>query len=372
LKVPIKSQEDCFIKNPEFTLVASKRTFCGGSRDGSTGPCIGDSGSGMFIQFQNTFFLRGIVSSSLIDQDTTCDVTNYALYTDVFKFLPWVKNPFIVQREKAPVSNEICGDMGVGSGLIQGGYQASREIFPWTVAMHDNYVSSYEWNVLKTGTLVSRKHVVFPAGFVVYADDNGEIKLISTSRLTLYFGAHILKYKDSLPTQSSGVAKLIKHPSYKNGSPREANIAVAVASKEIEFSDSIKPACIPSYRASSDDLIGSYGFGVGWGMDESLKLSESKKYLKMKVISHAQCEKEHTQKSVIFSKYFCASSGSNETTCFGDDPIYFKTGSKWYLRGLWTAFYKLGNNWQCDPAYSILYEDVALYSVWIKEQMKNN
>lgn len=41
LRIPIKTQEDCFLDNPAFTKLASNRTFCGGSRDGS-GPCLGE------------------------------------------------------------------------------------------------------------------------------------------------------------------------------------------------------------------------------------------------------------------------------------------------------------------------------------------
>jgi hypothetical protein len=40
LKVPIVGQEDCIIGNIGLTTLASKRTFCGGSR-GSAGPCNG-------------------------------------------------------------------------------------------------------------------------------------------------------------------------------------------------------------------------------------------------------------------------------------------------------------------------------------------
>lgn len=40
LKVPIIDPFDCLFDNPSFTRLASKRTFCGGSKNGS-GPCTG-------------------------------------------------------------------------------------------------------------------------------------------------------------------------------------------------------------------------------------------------------------------------------------------------------------------------------------------
>lgn len=41
IKIPIHVNEDCFLESNEFTRISSKRTICGGSRDG-TGPCLGE------------------------------------------------------------------------------------------------------------------------------------------------------------------------------------------------------------------------------------------------------------------------------------------------------------------------------------------
>lgn len=88
LEVPIHTNEDCYLKNSKLADIASKRTFCPGSADGS-GVCLGDSGHGLFVQHEDAFFLRGIVSSSLIIGQT-CDVINYAIYTNVLKFKYWI------------------------------------------------------------------------------------------------------------------------------------------------------------------------------------------------------------------------------------------------------------------------------------------
>lgn len=57
----------------------------------------GDSGGGLFVNYKNRFYAKGIVSASLLDEDfLSCNVTNYAIYTNVSKFCEWIKNP----REK--------------------------------------------------------------------------------------------------------------------------------------------------------------------------------------------------------------------------------------------------------------------------------
>lgn len=83
------SNEFCFLHHREFTILSSNRTFCAGGDKAS--PCSGDSGSGFFIKSGSNWFLRGIVSSSLTDTSGKCDVTRYAVYTNVVKFKDFVK-----------------------------------------------------------------------------------------------------------------------------------------------------------------------------------------------------------------------------------------------------------------------------------------
>lgn len=46
LEVFIRSNEDCFLKDMKFAAISSPNTFCAG-RDEKSGPCQGDSGSGL-------------------------------------------------------------------------------------------------------------------------------------------------------------------------------------------------------------------------------------------------------------------------------------------------------------------------------------
>lgn len=90
IDIPFQSQEECFLKEPELASLGSNRTFCAGAADG-TGVCVGDSGGGLFFHLNAVFYLKGIVSSSLI-VDGTCDVDNYAIFTNVLKYTDWIKS----------------------------------------------------------------------------------------------------------------------------------------------------------------------------------------------------------------------------------------------------------------------------------------
>ncbi|CAG9812305.1 unnamed protein product [Chironomus riparius] len=89
IETPIHENANCFLKNQQLVSISSSRTFCGGSGDGQ-GVCTGDSGSGLFVIYQQTFYLRGIVSSSLFKFGQSCDVDSYSVFTDISHFNGWI------------------------------------------------------------------------------------------------------------------------------------------------------------------------------------------------------------------------------------------------------------------------------------------
>jgi hypothetical protein len=50
----------------------------------------GDSGGGIVYRINGNWKLIGIISASLYDPETFCDLENYALFTDVSKFIYWI------------------------------------------------------------------------------------------------------------------------------------------------------------------------------------------------------------------------------------------------------------------------------------------
>lgn len=89
ITVPIQTNEQCFLETKDLVDLSSIRTFCAGLRNGS-GVCHGDSGGGLSYKKDGTYFLKGIVSSSLI-KEAECDVSKNAIYTNVPKFENWIK-----------------------------------------------------------------------------------------------------------------------------------------------------------------------------------------------------------------------------------------------------------------------------------------
>ena len=89
LEIPIKNYHNCTKISSDYHGFISARTFCGGSADGR-GVCGGDSGAGVYVFYQHQFYLRGLVSASLLNNYLKCDVTKEAIFTDVTQFYDWI------------------------------------------------------------------------------------------------------------------------------------------------------------------------------------------------------------------------------------------------------------------------------------------
>ena len=92
-QMPVVAHETCIWSNRDFfSKVTSNVSFCAGYMNG-TSVCNGDSGGGLVFKQNNRWYLRGIVSVGAALQNTLkCDPNHYAVFTDVAKFLKWIKN----------------------------------------------------------------------------------------------------------------------------------------------------------------------------------------------------------------------------------------------------------------------------------------
>lgn len=58
-----------------------------------TSICTGDSGGGMYIDHDETWYLRGVVSAAVyIPTTMICHASHYVIFTDVMQNLNWIKD----------------------------------------------------------------------------------------------------------------------------------------------------------------------------------------------------------------------------------------------------------------------------------------
>jgi chitinase len=109
LELFIRTNEECFLRDDRFALVSSTNTFCAG-KDNHSGPCKGDSGSGLFVRSGagklTRWYLRGLVSIGFTEHGR-CDVAVDVIFTDLLKFTKWINQIAAAKQialPKPPVS----------------------------------------------------------------------------------------------------------------------------------------------------------------------------------------------------------------------------------------------------------------------------
>lgn len=98
-RMPVIEHLQCVWSYPDFfSKFVSNRTFCAGFRNG-TSVCNGDSGGALVFPKTNSnpnhpvWHIRGVVSISVaLQSEFICDTSHYAIFTDVAKYLQWIRN----------------------------------------------------------------------------------------------------------------------------------------------------------------------------------------------------------------------------------------------------------------------------------------
>ncbi|CAG9812296.1 unnamed protein product [Chironomus riparius] len=108
VNIPILSYRECAEQSTNHQSLLSHRAFCGGYANG-TGVCVGDSGSGLIVNHNGVYYLRGIVSSSLYGDAHGCNVHAYSVFTDAAKFHNWIQDSDAQDKidEKKKLEDEI-------------------------------------------------------------------------------------------------------------------------------------------------------------------------------------------------------------------------------------------------------------------------
>nr|XP_049461090.1 polyserase-2-like [Anopheles coluzzii] len=142
--------------------------FCGMGQNGASA-CNGDSGGGMFFEVGGKWYVRGLVSFTPLNANTKpCDPRKNTAYTDVAKYLDWIKQ-YIDQRvlsfendvlhvdyeEKLRLFNfETCGVKS---------YSTGNNVLSWTLPWLGFVKTPNTIDARCTITLISDWYAVGPA-----------------------------------------------------------------------------------------------------------------------------------------------------------------------------------------------------------------
>jgi len=292
-------------------------------------------------------------------------------------------SPRPITGEDSPLlpGNEICG---TGTqDRIYGGTKAQLDEFPW-MALVEYERPNGQKGFYCGGVLINSKYILTAAHCLKGKDLPSTWKIVSV-RLGEY---NTDTDQDCIPIKNSNkmlcappavnvaVEDKIAHESYDPFDQNQYHdIALLRLSKDVRYSDYIKPICLPkSENLVTKSYIDKNLVVAGWGKTESASESNIKLKLEVPVNTPDVCHRTYSQANVQLSDgQLCAGGQKGRDSCRGDSGGPLMTieagpdGSvNWYSIGV----VSFGPS-PCGMAnWPGVYTKVANYVPWIISKLK--
>lgn len=196
--------------------------------------------------------------------------------------------------------NAICGTRHSETEItpfIFGGEETQRGDWPWIVAIYLNKATGLSFNC--GGTLISAKIVITAAHCL-----NTPSKNYRASEVVLYLGRYSLIDWSEVGSIATNVEQIIIHQDYKRQKDSfDADIAVMIMTKRVEFNEFVRPACLWPGSVGIQEIEGKKGVVVGWGKDGTDRVvSNIPKKVNLPIVNSITCVQTSESLSKAVSK----------------------------------------------------------------------
>ncbi|XP_072946370.1 phenoloxidase-activating enzyme-like [Epargyreus clarus] len=271
---------------------------------------------------------------------------------------------FLLTLENTGQMSEICGVEVTSSHRIVGGKATEIDEFPWLVLLE------YEPNDFRCGgSLISKKHVL-TAAHCLRNTIPQQVRL-SEYNITSFPTDYVESNgggNDSITVTIVPVARAIMHPNYKPLQSLFINdIALITMSKSVEFTDFIRPICLPTKDYRSEFTAVTNFVVAGWGSDNEQQITDVKRSVSLPYVPKEECES-----ALMGDSRICAGGEAGKDSCTGDSggPLMFEDGkaSHFVVVGVVSSGYRFCGT-EGRPGY---YTNVYEYVDWIYKMMNDN
>ncbi|XP_050502493.1 serine protease gd-like isoform X1 [Diabrotica virgifera virgifera] len=299
--------------------------------------------------------------------------------------------------------------------LITYGEPTGEGEFPWHAALY--HARGIDLTYICGATLITRYHLITVAHCVTRLKTQNAL---SPSSLMVYLGKYYLKVWSNAGIQDRQIEKIIVHQNY-NSRTFNHDIAILKLIEPAEITNYVRPACLWEDNTSLESVIGRQGTVVGWGFDETGRVTEQLTKAHMPVVSQETCiysfpefysrfTSDHTycagfnngktpvnetyaiNRGAAYSTYvnflikyfrYQYSQGdwknqpAGTSVCNGDSGggmVFPRSGSSpnnpiWEIRGMVSISVALQNQFRCDSSHYVVFTDIAKYLDWIKNAL---
>lgn len=212
-----------------------------------------------------------------------------------------------------------------------GGEETQRGEWPWMVAIYLNKATGLSFNC--GGTLISAKTVITAAHCIYTSTKN-----YRAHEVVLYLGRYSLIDWSEVGSIATNVEEIIIHTDYKKQKESfDADIAVLIMTKHVDFNEYVRPACLWPGVSTVQEIEGKTGVVVGWGKDGTDRVvSNIPKKVNLPIVNSITCvQTSESLSKAVSNRTFCAGTLDGDGPCHGDSggglTVYHE--NRWTLRG---------------------------------------
>ncbi|XP_069704878.1 venom protease-like [Periplaneta americana] len=267
--------------------------------------------------------------------------------------------PLLIKAVKLPYRDEfndynkqcncVCGPKKLKLARIVGGAVSKPHEFPWLAAIFLN------GRLFCAGSLITQRHVLTAAHC---------LNVRNVRALEVVLGVHSFREMEG---ELHHVVRGVQHQGFKL---YEHDIGILVLEKTVQFTDNIRPACLPVNV--DGDYAGLLGIVAGWGnMGEAAPKSDTVLRVDVPVIQNSECISSSYSASEVSDNMLCAGyPEGGKDACQGDSGGPFHVyNNKGILIVIGIVSFGRGCARPNTPG---VYTKVSHYLDWIRNNVDNS
>lgn len=259
-----------------------------------------------------------------------------------------------------------CGVKVTAAGLVVNGVETRPNDWPWLASLMKLPARRFFCG----GSIISENRVITAAHCI---HNKRGLIFKKADEVVVFLGRHNL-YRDEDEARVFWPREILIHPDWKTHDVRcDADLAVLISDKAIQFTSKIFPVCLWTFPIDNEHVEGTV---VGWGASENTKrtgFENTPRQVQVKRVPSVKCYEDFYKIAAISSnRTFCAGGvKQNSGPCTGDSGggFFVEVSNVWYIQGIVSASY-INAERTCDVTKYSIFTKINEFKDWLKHDSK--